>query len=264
MFGLKDLKLSLDAIGEDALQIRNLSHEGNLLLNSMETYGDYSRTLREIILPDLRYPNFCVNTALDNQTALPMNETRQEVVNDLEALGNFHMDSLESMKEDLLVEMKTRSENTWRFFNSYGIHEWQLYTFVVSYGVIASFMMITTIFTVAGRPISLFICTSTWFLLPIYIVLVTLTWLIVSAFGIAAVMNADFCTGGSMLEGPDLTTMYILERSELAEQSELLYNATTYWFNVSVILFKFVMCLNCQTINLFDSLYFFISSFADL
>ncbi len=37
-----------------------------------------------------------------------------------------------------------------------------------------------------------------------------------------------------MLEGPDLTTRYILERSNIIDQSELLYNASMYWFDVSV------------------------------
>lgn len=239
MIGFRDLKSSTDAMAEHALNIRKLSHQGKVYVNNLKTYGDHSRNLRAIILDDIRYPNFCLNAALDQLTQMPLNATRQEAVDDLEALGNFNLDLLESIQSTVLEEMQTRSENTWKFFDRYGIHEWQLYTFVVAYGVIAMFMMITTVFTWAGRPISFFVCTSTWFLLPVLIILVAVSWLIVSAFGVAAVMDADFCTGGSMLEGPDLTTMYILERSKLVEKSELLYNASIYWFNVSNYHYKY-------------------------
>lgn len=37
-----------------------------------------------------------------------------------------------------------------------------------------------------------------------------------------------------MLEGPDLTTMYIIERLNIKEKSELLYDASMYWFDVSI------------------------------
>jgi hypothetical protein len=48
-----------------------------------------------------------------------------------------------------------------------------------------------------------------------------------------------------MLEGPDFTTMNILEQSNLEDQSKLLYDASSYWFNVSFVK-KFIFRKNDQ------------------
>ena len=41
-----------------------------------------------------------------------------------------------------------------------------------------------------------------------------------------------------MLEGPDLTTMTILQQSKIEDQSKLLFDASVYWFNVSAFIIK--------------------------
>lgn len=231
IFGLNDLKIALEEIGQSALDIRNLAFDARVQTTSLNTLGEYSSTLREIILPDVRYPSFCVNTALDSLTGLPFNEMRQQAVADLEALGDFNADTLKGMNDVLFEEMISRSEESWNFFSLFGIKEWQMLTYVISYCTIAILMAGSTIFTWAEQPSNFFICTSTWFLLPIFIVTVTLTWLVVSAFGIAAVMNADFCIGDPTMGGPDSTTMNILQQSQIKNQSELLFDASVYWFN---------------------------------
>lgn len=190
IFGLKDLKIALEDIGQSALDVRNLAYGAQVQTISLNTLGEYSNTLREIILPDIRYPSFCVNHALDNHTGLPFNDTRQQVVDDLEALGDFNADTLKDMNDVVFEQLIKRTEDLWKFFSMYGIQEWETLMYVISYCTIAILMAGTTVFTWGGKPSNFFICTSTWFLLPILIVTVTLSWLVVSAFGIAAVMNA--------------------------------------------------------------------------
>lgn len=189
-FGFSDLKITTDEISANALEIRNVALDGESTVSSLETYGEYSSTLRQIILPDLTYESFCLNTALDEATGLPFNVTRQKVVDDLVALGNFNIESFKAIREDLFEEMKTRAGNTFSFFATYGIHHWQLLTYAISYSTLASFMMITTICSWTGNPLTFFICTSTWFLLPFLIVMVTLSMVLASFIGVAAVMNA--------------------------------------------------------------------------
>lgn len=48
-------------------------------------------------------------------------------------------------------------------------------------------------------------------------------------------MIKDFCIGGPLMEGPDLTTMDMLKESQIKNQSELLFDASVYWFNVSFL-----------------------------
>lgn len=229
--GYNDLKIALDDIGLNALELRNLAHQGQGQANSLKTYGQYSKNIRDIFLPSIQYPKFCVNSALDDLTGLPFNATRQKVVDDLEALGNFNIDSFQDISEGLFDSVKSMSEDIRNYISLYGIQRWQLLTNFVVFCSIATLMMMTLLFSWGGNPSSFLICVSTWFLLPFFIVFVAITWLLTATFGTFAVMNADYCTGGPMLEGPDLTTRYIIERSNISEASTLLYSASLYWFN---------------------------------
>ena len=193
-FGFHDLEIAIDGLANSALDLRNVAHEAQTGSMLMQTYGEYSQTLREIILPDVEYLNFCVNTSLDSNTGLSFNETRQQAVDDLEALGNFNVDVYTSVSNDLLEEVKLRSENTYNFFSMFGIHEWQTYTYMITYAAIAFTMMLATILSWSGKPSKFFMCTSTWLLLPTFIVVVFITWLILATYGIVAVMNAGEST----------------------------------------------------------------------
>jgi len=229
--GYNDLKVAIDDIGQNALELRNLAHQGQLQANSLKTYGQYSRNIRDIFVPSIRYPKFCVNTDLDKLTGKQFNATRQKVVDDLEALGNFNVNSFEALSGGLFDQVKSVTDDAWNYISVYGIQRWQLLTNVVVYCAIATVMMMTMLFSWGGKPSSFLICLSTWFLLPFFIVFVAITWSLTATSGVFAVMNADYCTGGQLLEGPDLTTRYVIERSNISETSELLYNASLYWFD---------------------------------
>lgn len=190
--GFDDLKTALDTISQNTKELQILAQKGQRNAKSLKTYGEYSNTVRDIILPDLRYPDFCVNTALDDLTGENFNATRQLVVDNLESLGDFNADAFDDLSSDLL-KVKTWAENTWNTISVYGIQKWQLLTYVCVYCTIAAWMLITTILTWAGKPSSFFICMSTWFLLPSFIVFVILSWIIVSGIGVIAVMNAGKC-----------------------------------------------------------------------
>lgn len=209
--GFQDVKIAMDDISDSALEVRGLAHKGQYLVNSLRTLGDYSKTVRDIILPDLKYPGFCVNAALDDQTGLPFNATRQQVVDDLTALGDFNIDPfkdmndapedpLQVMTDELFTKIKSFAESTHNVITVYGIQRWQLLTYVISFCTIAALMMYSILFSWAGKPSSFLICTSTWLLLPIFIVLVMLSWIVVSTIGVA----------GVMISGKSHSTLWIL------------------------------------------------------
>jgi hypothetical protein len=111
------------------------------------------------------------------------------------------------------------------YFNIFGVKQWQLLTYFILFATISFFFMIGTIFAAAGRPLKSLACWNTWFLLPIFLVLVTLAWTIVSFYGIGAVMNSDFCSGGEAPGSPDATMSKIFE----ASQDEYLKDIYNYW-----------------------------------
>lgn len=188
--GYNDLKVAIDDIGQNALELRNLAHQGQLQANSLKTYGQYSRNIRDIFVPSIRYPKFCVNAALDDLTGLPFNATRQKVVDDLEALGNFNVNYFEALSGGLFDQVKSVTDDTWNYISVYGIQRWQLLTNVIVYCTIATVMMMTMLFSWGGKPSSFLICLSTWFLLPLFIVFVAITWSLTATSGVFAVMNA--------------------------------------------------------------------------
>jgi len=85
--------------------------------------------------------------------------------------------------------MKTNGEAVEAYFGIFGVHTWELWTFMIAFVGISAFMMLGTILTWAGIRFNALTCFNTWFLLPIFLVLVTMAWTIVSFYGVATVMN---------------------------------------------------------------------------
>mmetsp|Transcript_31160 Transcript_31160/g.36348 ORF Transcript_31160/g.36348 Transcript_31160/m.36348 type:complete len:578 (+) Transcript_31160:189-1922(+) len=227
MFGFHDLKISSDDLLQTSNEFLDIINAGRAKIQSLERYGDYSTNLREILLADLSYESFCVNTSLDDRTGYPMNVTRQQVVDSLEALGDFNVESFQTMNDELLYELQNSIVSSRDLIAMLGVKNWYLLVYMISFTAVASIMLITVILTWVGAPWPSLIFFCTWFLLPIFMVMVMLSWTIVSFIGVAAVMNADFCTGGSMLQGPDMSVVSILTQAEVKGST---YDASTYWF----------------------------------
>jgi hypothetical protein len=125
------------------------------------------------------------------------------------------------------------------YFSIFGVKDWQVYTYFVSFSVISLFFMLGTILAAAGKPFKALACFNTWFLLPIFLLLVTLAWLIVSFYGVGAVMNSDFCSGGDAPGSPDVTARKIINETQdglqLALYSYWVDSVSKYVFAVQVL-----------------------------
>lgn len=71
----------------------------------------------------------------------------------------------------------------------FGVKAWELLFYVSSYTAIAVFMMLGAFVACAGKPFLSFQCFNSWFLLPIFLVLVSATWIILSLSTVVTVMN---------------------------------------------------------------------------
>ena len=107
------------------------------------------------------------------------------------------------------------------YFGVFGVKDWQVYTYFVSFSVISLFFMLGTILAAAGKPLKALACFNTWFLLPIFLLLVTLAWLIVSFYGVSSVMNSDFCSGGDAPGSPDVTAQKIINATQDGVQNTI-------------------------------------------
>ena len=128
--------------------------------------------------------------------------------------------------------MESIGESGEYYFGIFGVKEWQVWTYLVSFCAIPFFFIIGTILAAAGKPFKTLACFNTWFLLPIFLVLVTLAWTVVSFYGVGAVMNSDYCSGGDATGNPDIATQNIFDVSKGGIEKEVY----SYWLtNVSLL-----------------------------
>ncbi len=73
---------------------------------------------------------------------------------------------------------------------AYGVKSWHVWAILISFASIPFFMMLGTILTWCGTHLSGLTCLNTWFLLPVYLIVVMLTWGLLSLLSVGSVMNA--------------------------------------------------------------------------
>jgi len=67
--------------------------------------GDYIN-FRDLMIDELRTEVFCANTLLDSLSGQPINEYRNDLVQDLYDLGDFGEDNLTSLRTDGFTEVR--------------------------------------------------------------------------------------------------------------------------------------------------------------
>lgn len=221
--GFYDLKIASDQgleITQNFLQMMQQGREivTNTILNAADSVA-----LRNTVVDELRAEIFCA--ADPDSSGQPINERRNTLVQDLYALDDFVIDELRTLRISGLGKMVSSGEDAEYYFNIFGVKQWQLLTYFVLFAATSFFFMLGTIIAAAGRPLKSLACFNTWFLLPIFLLLVTLAWSILSFYGIAAVMNSDFCSGGGAPGSPDVTMAKIFEATQDNYRRDI-YN---YW-----------------------------------
>lgn len=243
-----------------------MAREGKAILNYVKTPVTEYGALRDTVVNELRDNVFCTGDPGDT-----INEKRNELVQNLYELDDFSEAEFTTLRTEVftkvrseifhidhstlltnlsnsnlflqleLVQMENVGKQGEYYFRIFGVKDWQVHTYFVSFSVISLFFMLGTILAAAGKPSKAIACFNTWFLLPIFLVLVTLAWSIVSFYGVGAVMNSDFCSGGDAPGSPDVTARKIINATQVGVQSSI-YD---YWLDsVSKCRFAGVVAVN--------------------
>jgi len=227
VWGFNDLKTASDQGLDITQNFLEIAQQGRDIVTFSILNAANSIALRDTVVDELRAEVFC---AADPDTSgQPISEGRNTLVQDLYALDDFSIDELRTLRISGFGKMASSGEDWEYYFNIFGVQQWQLLTYFVLFAAISLFFMIGTFFAAAGKPLKALACWNTWFLLPMFLILVTLAWSIVSFYGIGAVMNSDFCSGGEAPGSPDVTISKIIE----ANQNEYLKDIYNYWISES-------------------------------
>jgi hypothetical protein len=218
-FGLKDMK----DVANDGLQLVNeymdLAQDGKDRVAIMSEKIDSMQNLKEIVINELRSENFCSST----NPGEPVETMRNSLVQDLYTLEDFDELQFRDLRVDVFGKMLSDGLRTENYFNYFGVKQWQIWSFLISFSVIAFFFLLGTMVASFGVTDHVISCFNTWIFLPIFLLMVTASWIIVSFYGVGAVMASDYClTGGS----PDATTKAIINQFNIdASQKQL----NEYW-----------------------------------
>jgi hypothetical protein len=89
-----------------------------------------------------------------------------------------------------MSQMKRHTESMEYYVDMFGVKSWHLWFYMASFTAISFFMMTGTILAWVGRPLKTLTSLNTWFHLPVFLVLVTLLWTLLSFYSVGLVMTA--------------------------------------------------------------------------
>lgn len=102
----------------------------------------------------------------------------------------------------------------------------QMDGYVLSFCSLSFLLLVGAIFSwtkTSCRPLT---CLNAWIILPLFVLLVFVSWFLVTVYSVGAILNADFCSGGEAPGSPDATT---LKLNTMTYYKEYLGGTYEYW-----------------------------------
>lgn len=156
----------------------------------------------------------------------------QEALDALEQLANFISDELTSVTNALKqVAIATREVNT-------AVEQVQFTSgaavgVMIPYFIVPALLLVTLVMGWTETYVEGYYCFTTWFTLPVFIIMVIFTYVACGFTILATESNADFCYGGTE-NTPEATIANIMGRYNLT-QGDMYYDAIKFYSNQCTI-----------------------------
>jgi len=168
----------------------NTADESKHLSTTISNIGEESRLLRDTIVNGLRNESFCSNTS-SPEFSYNLNEEKENIVTVLEDIDNFNVDYFSSLDNHIFEWISHVGEHLQVQILQYHVLDWIALGYSIALATMASFMMIGTLRSCYARlEAKLLNCFLTWFILPVFIICIMLSWILCSTVGAGIVMNS--------------------------------------------------------------------------
>jgi len=215
-------KTTQESVKEMGGSITNAATEVKKLI----IVSNQTKTHRDSILDGLsNSTNWCPNAAANPTTpvlGIPIANVTSELVTNLNGLSDFNIRGAITLEETLQEASTEQEEISFEM----DLYSWWFYVtlgFILLLDLLCIIFICGVITAWCGKQPVAFNKFQTFIAMPIFSFLVNISWLFTSGFALAAVLNADVCTGS-----PEENLVAIFHEKE-AEMNPLLFGMTKYY-----------------------------------
>jgi len=184
---------------------------------AVENIGQIAAPLRDELVSKLANDSFCPGVDLLSLTGVDFSSYIDESVAYLEQLGNFTAAQGNNTRNILETAQQT-AETVETTSDNITPRDWQSLMFVVPFSIFAVLFLAGVALAWSDRAMPWYRSILTWFVLPIFIILIVICFLLSGGIAIAASMNAG----------------------KIIELDSLVYCCVSLWFTPHVISSRFL------------------------
>lgn len=210
-------------------KVRGLMQEATDLTEDLRGVGKTAVELRDQIVKELSNNRLCPNDPnylVQDAIGSSIKENSQVAIDMLDQLGEFATNDTQQMEDgiqqgnDLISDIDT-------FVQSAKEHEWVGLAFVMPLALLTVTLMTGAMAAQAGVMNNRVRLLLSWFILPLFIVWIVVSFVACAGLAMSTSANADFCLGGSD-QSPDSTILLSAKNAGL-EENTVEYEITRYY-----------------------------------
>mmetsp|Transcript_2743 Transcript_2743/g.5913 ORF Transcript_2743/g.5913 Transcript_2743/m.5913 type:complete len:510 (-) Transcript_2743:255-1784(-) len=208
MYSFQETVMTLDKSNE---YLRGFVSRSANIASDLISIGDNSKPIRDALVG--RLGNFCPNGPdLPERTGVDFDGIAKETVAHLDTLHDFVEDEMVEFQSFLgQVEDVTKSID--QSLALYGVSEWKVMIYVLPVITLSGLLLIGLLMAWFEVSFKEYQFLTKYVFVPLFGIVVALSWIVCSLFALLSVTNSDFCSGGATANyspSPEGTILEIL------------------------------------------------------
>ena len=221
--GVTNLQTTINTVDARATDLNRLASSTVVVIRrGMRDLTATAQTLRTIIVNDMGDDaDFCpADPELSlTDTGREVKETKDDVINVLESLGDFQ-DALLAQLEDAMDVIVDGTDEVLNESDQFELNGWESLIVVIPYTVFPSLMIVAALLALFDVSSNTYSCVINWFVLPVFVLMTVVAFVFAGSMSIAAGVNTDFCLpGGRTDSSPDSSLLSIMEARDFNRDS---------------------------------------------
>jgi len=216
--GLANMQTLFSYMQTASSEVNDITVDGLKLIRSgFVRASELASTISSTVAAELEDGEFCPAHPFleDSPDGVQLRDQATAALAQLEQVGGLLNGTIYSL-EDTVRQSRDLSGYVSQQLNRIDLTDWRALLVLIPYSIVPALLMAGALMAMFDSTIDWYMCTINWFLLPIFVILVALAWVVSAVMIIAAGMNGDFCLPGGRIDAsnpanpPDLTVLGIL------------------------------------------------------
>jgi hypothetical protein len=193
--GVTDLQNTVTTLNVSAQNINLIATEArDIIQNGIRKAADVAYTVRKALTTELNTTNFCPAdpTAQNSNVASQFSDSAAQATDLLNQLDNFAAQPL-TEADTALATVEKGCNDVEDFSGSIDLTSWETLVVLVPYVIVPALLTSGCILALFNVSLPRFDCFINWFVLPLFIIMNIVSFVVASLMLVAAGVNTDFC-----------------------------------------------------------------------